>query len=480
MSRSKRVLSVILLTLLVLAGCGPSSNSSSGSTGRGATFESTSCPFPVTGGVLPPSAVRCGYLIVPENRQLDTGRTIKVAVAVIKAQAPNPAPDPLVDLVGGPGSSDLAVNGVSAVTHGVGPSFLWNRDLILVDQRGAGFSQPSLACESYETLRVCRQRLVKRFIDLSAYNTVENAADIAGLRTALGYHEINVSGVSYGSTLALQLMRDHPQGIRSVMMNGITGPAFNAFNDAIPNTWHGLQQIFKDCAADPSCNVRYPHLAQTFTNLLGRLQTHPAHPTNAGTLDAVTLWWWLNNYIASPANVGSTPFAIWRMARGDFSSYVQDQEAQQATGARPVTAGMFESMECSGDQAQSSPARIAARAQAVPIPNSVRLALIASEVAGLDDCAIWRVPSTPAANHTYFHSAIPTLLLPGRYEPKTSPEQAYPLAQHLGHSYVVPLPTMSHEINWSGCTATIIGEFLDHPNQKPDTSCTADMTMMWQ
>ena len=90
------------------------------------------------------------------------------------------------------------------------------------------------------------------------------------------------------------------------------------------------------------------------------------------------------------------------------------------------------------------------------------------------------MPSTPAVNHTYFHSAIPSLLLPGPYDTKTSPAQVYPLAQHLGHAYVVPLPTMSHEITWSGCPATIIGEFLDHPNRKPDSSCTADMTVVWQ
>ena len=83
-------------------------------------------------------------------------------------------------------------------------------------------------------------------------------------------------------------------------------------------------------------------------------------------------------------------------------------------------------------------------------------------------------------DHTYFHSAIPTLLLPGPYDTKTSPAQAYPLARHLGHSYVVLLPTMSHEIDWSGCPAEIIGEFLDHPNRKPDTSCTDGMVMAWQ
>jgi pimeloyl-ACP methyl ester carboxylesterase len=377
--------------------------------------------------------------------------------------------------------------GASINTTGM-PLIAGNRDFILIDKRGAGLSQPSLACKPEETAQECHQRLVRSGIDLSGYNTIENAADIADLRVALGYRLLNILGESYGSTLALQLMRDHPQGIRSVMMNGITGPTFNMFNDFIPNTWHGLQQVFRDCAATPACNAENPHLARTFIAVLARLQTHPAelHVYDSahkryltGALTAVDLWWAANDYLANPTKVGDVPQLIARMGRGDFNGVAQSAESQQSAGQSQVSAGMNESMECSGEQATSSPAIIATRARSVPIPAAVRQALVASMVAGLEGCKAWRVPSIPAENHTYFPSTIPTLLMPGRYDPKTSPAQAYALARHLGHSHVVPFSTLSHEIIWSGCPAVIMSAFLAHPNRQPDTSCVSTMSMFW-
>lgn len=487
MSRPTRALFFVTLTLLLLTGCGVQSSSFRGSATSKPVFQSTTCAFNVASAFFTRSQIRCGYLVVPESRQVHNGKSIKVAVAVFKAPDAHPAPDPLVYLVGGPGTPIVAATGASIAAGGM-PAFAGNRDFILVDQRGVGLSQPSLACRPSDSLASCRTWLTSNGIDLAAYNTVENAADIADLRTVLGYRQMNVLGESYGSTLTLQLMRDHPGAVRSVMMNGVAGPTFNMLNDAIPNTWHGLQQVFHDCAASRDCNTAYPHLAGTFTRLLERLQAHPArlHVYDAsqkryvtGSLTAVQLWWGMNEFLASPANISLVPGLIADMARGDFSSAIQLGQAQRATDQSQVIPGMYESMECSGEQAGSSPARIAARAQAVPIPIAVRRALVASQVANLAGCATWHVPGIPAVNHTYFHSGIPTLLMPGRYDPKTSPPQTYALARHLGHSYVVPFPTLSHEIDWSGCPAGVMNGFLTHPNRRPDTSCAAEMTVLW-
>src|SRR5579885_1781739 len=196
----------------------------------------------------------------------------------------------------GPGGAIVVSWGASIVATGLHMDFVGNRDLILVDQRGTGLSQPQLACPEisragwqaldrhlsdpatvhleYGALRACRARLVKAGIDLSAYNTVENAADIAALRTALGYKEVDLYGGSYGSTLALQVMRDHPQGIRSVVMDAVADPLFDVYNDFIPSTWNALQRVFKECAAVPSCNTAHPHLRQTFMRAVARLQAH--------------------------------------------------------------------------------------------------------------------------------------------------------------------------------------------------------------
>src|SRR5206468_1836815 len=120
------------------------------------------------------------------------------------------------------------------------------RSVIIIDQRGTGRSLPSLACPEFSQAqlaalgedggaastadalvrgaRACHDRLVREGIDLHAYSTTENAADVADLRRALGIHEWNLVGNSYGSRLALTVLRDHPQGVRALGLSGVYPP----------------------------------------------------------------------------------------------------------------------------------------------------------------------------------------------------------------------------------------------------------------
>ena len=106
--------------------------------------------------------------------------------------------------------------------------------------------------------RACRDRLAGRGYDLAAYNTVENAADINELRIALGIAEWNVYGVSYGSDLALQLLRDHPEGIRSLVLDSLVPPQVNLIEGFWPNAAEGYRALFDACAAQPACAGAYP------------------------------------------------------------------------------------------------------------------------------------------------------------------------------------------------------------------------------
>jgi hypothetical protein len=71
-----------------------------------ATYAPAPCPNPIVEGIpqldLGPE-VECGYLTVPENRNIPGGQTIQLLVARMKATSPTPKPDPIVLLAGGPG-----------------------------------------------------------------------------------------------------------------------------------------------------------------------------------------------------------------------------------------------------------------------------------------------------------------------------------------------------------------------------------------
>ncbi|MBO9322039.1 MAG: alpha/beta fold hydrolase, partial [Roseiflexus sp.] len=245
-----------------------------------ARYETAPCEFPVPAGV----SVECGWLTVPENRaKPDNGREVRLHVAIFRSTRPNPPPDPIVYLEGGPGVD--ALERLPLVFDIWFRPFLANRDFILYDQRGTGYSTPSLACPeltklSFDMLPMdiragessrlwkeaalkCHARLVAEGIDLKQYNTLTNAADLEDLRLALGYEQWNLLGSSYGTRLALTAMREYPQGIRSVVLDS-TRPLQINESQTPADAERAFQTLFRGCAADPTCNAAYPDLERVF------------------------------------------------------------------------------------------------------------------------------------------------------------------------------------------------------------------------
>src|SRR5262245_30953358 len=124
----------------------------------------------------------------------------------------------------------------------------------------------------------CHRHLAATGADLSAYNSTENAADFADLRKVLGSETWNVYGMSYGSYLAQTLMRDHPEGIRSVVLDSVLPTTYNVAQNW-QNARDGFDSIFQACAAEPACNAAYPRLEVTFTGLVNKLEAEPLTAT---------------------------------------------------------------------------------------------------------------------------------------------------------------------------------------------------------
>src|SRR6476659_9747015 len=232
---------------------------------------------------------------VPEDRSRPAGRTIRLMVAKHPARSPEKRPDPLVYLAGGPGDiAPLEVNGFIAA------DFIRDRDILVVSQRGTWFSEPALTCapaddfarellglrfysEATERAHLaateaCHRELAATGADLSAYNSTESAADFADLRKVLGVTTWNVYGTSYGSYLSQTLLRDHPQGIRSVVLDSVLPTTYT-----IPGNWQyaraGFDNLFQACATETPCNAAHPHLEKTFTGLVNKLEAEPLTTT---------------------------------------------------------------------------------------------------------------------------------------------------------------------------------------------------------
>ncbi|MCB9451296.1 MAG: alpha/beta fold hydrolase [Anaerolineaceae bacterium] len=293
------------------------------STVEAGDFAETDCPFEVPSGV----RVTCGTLTVPENRQTDNGATIQLAVAVIDARSGNPLPDPIFYLEGGPGGSALA-----GVDSWFNSPYGEERDIVVFDQRGTGFSEPSLNCpemdtdDSTDAVEACRDRLLAEGVDLTAYNSRENAADVEALRLALGYDQINLYGISYGTRLALTVMRDQPQGIRAVVIDSVYPPNIDTNYNVTTDTYQLISMMFADCAAQPDCAGAFPDLEARFYDQLDAIADNPPQVTNA---DGETVDLYpedvintLVNQLKDTALVSAIPASLDAFASGDYDTYM--------------------------------------------------------------------------------------------------------------------------------------------------------------
>ena len=450
-----------------------------------------------------PAGTVCGVLTVPENRSHPNGRKITIGVAEVKALSPHPPPDPIVYLTGGPGGSAfLSAN--SLIKAGINR----DRNVIFVDQRGEYHSDPALTCPEIDNFAVqqaglsvlaptteskdlsavtnCHDRLTKEGYDLSAYNTPENAADIADLRAEMGIKDWNVYGVSYGSDLALQMLRLFPQGIRSVVLDSVVPPQLNVVDQWWPAAAEAFKALFAACAAEPACNQAYPNLTQDLTTAVNRLAAHPLTvqvPQSAGAAQSVVLdGYSLANLVIVASLSGDyadLPEAIHNAATGNGIP-AAELLVQQVAGTPPGLEawGLLFGVFCSEEVGYTSPAaELAAAKKALPDFPELVLRLVPQLARIFSECGVWNVkratPSTPAPTH----SKVPALLLTGSLDAATPPSWAYQAAKTLTHSTVVTLRGLGHDtLLHSSCAASILNAFVTEPTESVDTGCTKSLT----
>jgi pimeloyl-ACP methyl ester carboxylesterase len=470
-------------------------------------FEPAPCPKLTGAGEL--AKASCGYLVVLENHNRPTGRTIRLMVAKYPARSPEKRADPVVYLAGGPGDiAPLEVNGLIAA------DFIRDRDILVVSQRGTMFSEPALTCAPIDdfnrellSLRfyseaterahlaateACHRELAATGADLSAYNSTESAADFADLRKVLGIAVWNVYGTSYGSYLAQTLIRDHPEGIRSVVLDSVLPTTYT-----IPGTWRntrvGFDNLFQACAADSACNAAHPHLEATFTRLVNKLEAEPLTTTVIDpatgkdvkvVLDGGALVDWLRNQNYAVPLLKAAPERIDGLAaaRSDSIEAIAKDRVGRAPPPGPdvpaLGYGLSLGVSCREDYPFATQADLAAVGrQAFPdYPASIQREGVGGWAYVNQDCRdVWKVPAAPEAMRQPVASSLPTLLISGSFDTLTSLTGAQAAAAKLSKATIISIPGVGHVVApQSPCAQTVVTSFLADPST-PDTSCVGTL-----
>ena len=231
----------------------------------------------------PPDAY-CGTYRVFENRAAATGRAIDLKIVVAPALRRDPRPDPLFIFEGGPGggAATLASQRIPMFRH-----FQTDRDIVLIDQRGTGESNP-LDCAADEAddddlssvdeypvqrFRTCLEKLQA---DASFYTTSLAMDDVDDVRQFLGYPQINLWGGSYGTRAALVYLKQHEASVRSVVLDSVAPPDMRLPLFMARDGQRALDRLLEACERDGGgCATTYPALRQTVATLWTQLAAKP-------------------------------------------------------------------------------------------------------------------------------------------------------------------------------------------------------------
>ncbi|HVA56144.1 MAG TPA: alpha/beta hydrolase [Gammaproteobacteria bacterium] len=429
---------------------------------------------------------RCTSLTVPEDRAHPGGKKIKLHIAVLRARAGKPASDPLFFIAGGPGQAATQAYLEEA------PAFeriRQERDIILVDQRGTGQSNP-LNCPSApdsnknpspaviaRQVQACLKQLPG---DPRFYTTSVAVKDLDAVRQTLGYTQINLYGISYGTRVALEYLREFPRQVRSVVLDGVVPADWDVGMDISWDAQQALDRIFARCAQAPVCHKAFPDLPATFRGLQQTLERQPQKITLRDPLTGAPL----------------TQTLDWNAAAGAvrFMSYASETAAllplliHQAGVAHdyvPLMANaLFFTNQINGGIALGMNAAVLCT-EDVPFYKHDAAAekKMADTYVGttpvtelVESCKHWPRGVLPADFKTPVVSSKPVLLLSGKDDPITPPSNAAHAAQTLSNSLSIVVPGQGHGNAFRGCLPKLMAEFVQQASIKGlDTACVSNI-----
>ncbi|HEX7183658.1 MAG TPA: alpha/beta fold hydrolase [Thermoanaerobaculia bacterium] len=428
--------------------------------------------------------VLCATYPVWENREARQGRKIGLNIVILPALGPDKQPDPVFVFGGGPGA------GIAGSADGyAGSNLRQKRDIVLIDQRGTGRSNP-LHCSFYGepvdlrnavgdmlpvgAVKACREKLEK-VADLSQYTTAAFADDLNEVRQWLGYGKINLIGGSYGTRSAQVYWRRYPKTVRSVVLIG-TAPmdAYIPLTHAYAGQ-RALDLLLAECASQPECRAAFPDTRADLKAVKERIDkgvTVTVTNRRTGEKQEVRPTWGLVaegiRFLMYGPAAANLPLQIRKAAQGDLAPLIQMSLDRRVGITEGLQMGLGFSVTCAED---------------LPF---ITEEMIRQKIAGtyLGDyrirqqkaaCEVWPRGKVPADVHDPVRSNVPVLLISGERDPVTPPELAEAASRHMANRLHVVIPRGSHS-GGGECTDNLMRDFIDRASvQGLDASCAATL-----
>lgn len=416
-------------------------------------------------------AARCGHFEVAEDPTDPGGKAIDLFVAVIPALKSRAERDPFTVIAGGPGqaSSEFYVSYQSLFAR-----IQRNHDILLVDQRGTGQSNP-LDCREPDALSASdwtpesiRANTLECLDQLKGdprfYTTSIAVQDLDAVREALGYGRLNIYGVSYGTRVGLHYLRRYPGSVRTLVLDGVV-PADLALGPGIALVAQdALDMVFERCETSETCSESFPRLRETFSALHARLSeasVEVALPdpfsAEAASLEfgAMELAGAIRLLSYSPDTVSLMPLLVSQAFDGNYVPLTAQAMMVSRGLSEQLSHGMHNAVVCTEDVPFFTAEQLDAKA--------LRRTYIGTlQVDALREiCQMWPEGVRDEDFKTPVVSDAPVLLFSGSADPVTPPKYGDRAEASLSNARHIVIEGQGHAQVAVGCTPLIIEEFLE-------------------
>jgi len=432
------------------------------------------------------TAAYCTPFKVPEDWDKPDGRRIDLRLAIVRSDAQVAERDLVAFLAGGPGQA--ATETYPRVQSGFGP-LLKHRNLILLDQRGTGGSHRLTCKESptdvdtaevneldlgrvREQTQACLTE-VEAKSDPAQYTTSAAVRDLEAVRQALGAPELDLVGVSYGTRVAQEYARRHPDGVRSIVLDSAVPSELILGAEFAINLDDSLKAQFAACTATPDCAKAFGDPYANLYKLRDALAAKPVEldlhaprtfaiekkKLNAPTLASVV------RMFAYSAETGALlPLSISRALGGDYAPLAAQAEVLNDELSDFQGNGMQLSVICAEDAD-----RLTDR------PEDAKLILGDALVRVIRaQCEVWPHGKRPDDFHVPLKSDKPVLVLGGEFDPVTPPRYGEAIVKNLPNGRFLLAKGQGHAVMGRGCLPRLVGRFVETLDAKAlDAGCIA-------
>jgi pimeloyl-ACP methyl ester carboxylesterase len=333
-------------------------------------------------------------------------------------------------------------------------------DVVALDQRGTGSSEPSLVVSGNWNLpsdksiyspeakqRVIdvaegiRKAMQDRGIDLAAYNTAESADDVNALRLAVGAEKVVLWAHSYGTHLALAVMKRHGRSIERAILGGVNG---------LDQRWREpldgdrlLARVHDLVPKDPAVAKLTPDFLGQVRRVFAQLEKDPILLQRDGATVFIGKAEVQAQLLISSGQLAFVRSLPWLFARLEARSGLDEiaDGIQRTIRQRPIGTAMTYAMHVASGVSTDRLARINVQLPASLFGNAVNWLIGDPEFA--DALA---VPDLGEDFRKPFRSDVPALLISGTLDGRTSESDARTVGQEFDRATHVILDGASHDL----------------------------------